>query len=271
MNFTRVINLTSQDPYKNLGMEELLFTTEMEISQNESVLILWVDDPVVVIGRSQNPWAEANISGLLEKNIPIIRRISGGGTVYHDRGNLCYSIMTNRKDFQRDTNSKFLCDMLLSLGIPATYTERNDILVQGKKCSGSAFKLTGSRALHHGTLLINTELHHIRTLLTPHNHEYQTKGTPSKGSPVINLSEVNQNLTVKGVIDHICSYINAPVQRIDPDHYKEALKDPIARLRSWDWTFGKTPRFIFRENIEVYKGLYTSGVQSKQPFNPSAL
>ncbi len=270
MNFSRVIQFTSLDPYKNLGMEEFLFTSQEEKPQDERILLLWVDTPVVVIGRSQNPWAEADIQGLQAHNIPIMRRISGGGTVYHDRGNLCYSIITARKDFNRDINSKMLCDMLQELGIPATYTERNDIVVHGKKCSGSAFKLTSTKALHHGTLLINTELDRIRDLLTPHNREYNSKGTPSKGSPVINLSEIVSGLTVDKMVDHICNYVQAPVENIDPNDYIQEITPTIKRMNSWDWTFGKTPRFMFQETVEVYKGLYTSGLHKDKPFNPSS-
>ncbi|KAI8849079.1 hypothetical protein BC829DRAFT_472928 [Chytridium lagenaria] len=119
---------------------------------------MYRNDPCVVIGRNQNPWRECNVPLLRKTNIPLIRRRSGGGTVYHDLGNTNYSIHMPRHLFNRDLHAHLVSQALIDLDIPATVNSRHDITVHNKKVSGSAYKVVNARAYHHGTMLIDTEI-----------------------------------------------------------------------------------------------------------------
>lgn len=270
MHFDGIYQFTHTNPYQNIGYEELLFS---QISADQSILIFWVNSPAVVIGRSQNPWAEVDTKALEEHEIPLIRRSSGGGTVYHDLGNLCYSIMAPRTNFDRDKHSEFFCQVLKQLGIPAEATPRNDLLAEGKKFSGSAFRMAKQKALHHGTLLINSNLSLLAKLLTPQSPDYKKRGTSSRGMPVINLTELNPAITADTIINAFASHLGQQVIPISPEFLQAQLQAIKKRLTSWDWTYGATPPFTYKGQVEVKKGRVVHGAPTEpsvlqEPFNP---
>ena len=150
------------DPGINLAFEEYLFRHSVP-----NILFLYRNSNCVIIGRNQNPWTETNINLLNSLHIPLIRRKSGGGTVFHDLGNTNYCCMMPRNDFKRSIAANMVTNALLNLDIPAQVNHRFDIVIDQKKISGSAYKIANSKSYHHGTMLIDTDLRNLKNLLKP--------------------------------------------------------------------------------------------------------
>ncbi len=254
---------TSRDPFYNLAVENWLFR---EILTDTPILYLWQNSPCVVIGRAQNPWRECNIDALNKDRIPIVRRQSGGGTVYHDLGNLNYTIMAKSEDYNKQANLALIIDILRCCGINAHASPHNDILVTYKntdyKISGSAFRETRDKSFHHGTLLINADtsklynyLHHtIDDSLT-------SKGVPSNRSKVINLSEINTQTTIAIIKNAFLHQFQQQITYLPDNLSHPLIVKEQKTLRTWQWRFGKTlpfsRRFVFNNisfSLEVKNG-----------------
>ncbi|KAJ3203673.1 Biotin/lipoate A/B protein ligase, partial [Dinochytrium kinnereticum] len=234
-------------------------------------LFLYRNDPCVVIGRNQNPWRECNVPLLNQTHTPLIRRRSGGGTVYHDLGNTNYSIHMPRNNFSRTLYAHLITQALHDLDIPASVNDRHDILVEGKKVSGSAYKVVNARAYHHGTMLIDTDLDRLRGVLRPSNvaARIEGAGVRSVPSPVTRLREWSMTVShgefCRAVVRRFQRHHATPqLLNFDPlpdiDYHPLTPPDihtlthghaeTIADVRkhrdettTWEWTFGQTPRF----------------------------
>ena len=146
---------TCHNPWANIAYEEYLMN---QVRPGDFNLYLWQNHHTVVIGKNQNAWRECDWKRLEEDGGYLMRRPSGGGAVYHDLGNLCFTMVTDRKQFDLPKQFSFVVAVLAFLGLSATFSGRNDILVQEKKVSGNAFTLREDRAVHHGTLLVSTDM-----------------------------------------------------------------------------------------------------------------
>ena len=174
----------------------------MGISPDEAILFYYVNDPCIVMGRFQNPWIECALHKLRKDNILLVRRQSGGGTVYHDHGNINFCFLHGGRDHQRDLNNKILLKCLEIAGIHAYASERSDLRVDfngDKKFSGSAFKQKKDMAFHHGTLLIDANLDLLNAYLKSNHKIQNSKSTKSVSSIVVNLSQINPNLDMNGI------------------------------------------------------------------------
>ncbi len=254
---------TSHDPFYNLAVENWLFR---EMLTDEPILYLWQNAPSVIIGRAQNPWRECNIDALNHDNIPIVRRQSGGGTVYHDLGNLNYTIMAKSQNYDKKANLALIVNTLKSCGINAHASERNDILVTHEgvdyKISGSAFRETKDKSFHHGTLLINADTSNLYHYLH-HNIDdsLTTKGVHSKRSSVINLAVINPEISAAKIRDCFLNQFNHHITYI-PEHMEnKQVTDEENTLLTWQWRFGKTlpfsRSFVFEDNnitLEIKNG-----------------
>ena len=181
------INLESNDPFFNLAIEEFLLK-----NSKEEYLILYVNSPSVIIGKHQTGHREVNTRFVTENNIPVIRRISGGGTVYHDHGNLNFSFIRQcetgkQVDFIKYT--KPVIDFLKYLGLEAKFEGKNDLKIDGLKISGNAEHVHRNRVLHHGTLLYNTSLDSLRNSIRKDISQYSSRAVASNPSHVVNLNE----------------------------------------------------------------------------------
>jgi lipoate-protein ligase A len=251
MKKVRVLLSETYDPWFNLATEDWIFR---EMDPKSDTLFLWRNDNTVVIGRYQNPWEECNLKAMERDNVKLARRQSGGGAVYHDLGNTNFTFLSGRKDYDKEANSKIIINALRRFGIHAETSGRNDILVEGKKISGSAYKLTSDRAFHHGTLLISAALTKIADYLTPEKKKLLSKGISSVQSRVANLSEFVPDINHEVLCDAIIeSFFEAKGTRCDIeilDH--ETLKriphlsSYFQQLSAWEWRFGKTPEFTYR-------------------------
>lgn len=198
--------------YINLALEEYLLDRF-----EESFLLFYRNRPTVVIGRNQNPMRETRPGLLVDKGIRLARRISGGGAVYHDEGNLNFCYLTSKADFDRQFILMVLRDILSDFQVKCEISGNYDLLYEGKKFSGSAFALRKRRALHHGTLLINSDLEALRCYLAPQlKREESPGGVESRRSEVVNLASLNSRISYEG----ICRELG---QRLGSGIYRDSL------------------------------------------------
>jgi lipoate-protein ligase A len=244
----RVFTAEHHDPHFNLATEDWLFQST---APDEQVLFLWRNQSCIVIGRFQNPWEECNLPAMEADSVLLARRQSGGGAVYHDLGNTNFTFMSPRSSYSKETNFAIIVSALADMGITASTSGRNDIVVNEKKVSGSAFRLTTERAFHHGTLLIDTDLSAIQRYLTPDKTKLASKGIRSVASRVANLTEYNPHLTHESLCNAIMErFFTTYGGRCEPEAltFERLSKEPelgatYRRYADWDWRFGSTPRF----------------------------
>ena len=187
----------------NLATEEYIFE---HVDITNPILFLWRNSPTIIIGKHQNPWKECHVQRLEEDNIVLARRKSGGGCVYQDLGNSVFSFINPIDDFAKQDfktlNNEVLLNSLKSFGVVGEASGRNDLTVDGKKVSGSAYKLklgkkdgSGKRSLHHGTMLLDLELGALGKYLNPNKKKLESKGVSSVISRVMNLKEAVPAIT----------------------------------------------------------------------------
>ncbi len=201
----KYLRLSTLDPYLNLAIEEYLFNTE-----HDDVLMLWQNAPSVIVGKNQNIRAEVDMAALHRYEVLPVRRITGGGAVYHDAGNINYTfISAGNGGIDFATFSRPIIDALGSLGIALSLSGRNDLcLADGRKVSGNAQCAKGGRVLHHGTLLFAGDLERLGKILTPDPEKLKTKAVKSTRARVANLSELLPDLKSAGeLMDKIEDYI----------------------------------------------------------------
>ncbi|MDO4550968.1 MAG: lipoate--protein ligase [Planctomycetia bacterium] len=194
---TRIIRSTVTDPYRNLAVEELLLE---EVQENEIILFLWQNKNTVVIGRNQNALTECNLMNMDADGVFLARRMSGGGAVYHDLGNLNFTFVAQKPIYDLHRQQRVILFMAQKLGFQAEISGRNDITIMGRKFSGNAFLHRNSASFHHGTILIHTDSTKMARYLNPSPVKLQRKGVPSVRSRVINLVEIKPDITVNHVI-----------------------------------------------------------------------
>ena len=181
----------SLNPYENLAMEKYLLDTTPD---DCCTLYLWQNENTVVIGKNQNPWTECKCSLLEQENGNLARRLSGGGAVFHDKGNLNFTFLCSTENYDLSKNIQVIKKACELSGIETEVSGRNDILAEGRKFSGNAFYNSKGKSYHHGTILINADTERMQRYLTPSKAKLETKGVKSVKSRVVNLSELNPKL-----------------------------------------------------------------------------
>lgn len=251
----RVIISRALDPAYHLAAEEYLTSC---CRPEEEILFLWQNPNTVVVGRNQNPWKECAVDALAQSGGRLVRRLSGGGAVYHDLGNLNFTFISAATDGQLEENSRIIVKALLSLGIEARFSGRNDILVGEKKVSGCAFYEEKGILCHHGTLLVNTDIAALEAALKPSVLKLQSKGINSIRSRVINLREIDRSITVQGLMSVLCrAYIGSMQYENLLQGYLETLEPVAVRkavYESHQWTFGESPMFTSQETCRFSWG-----------------
>lgn len=233
------------DPYKNLALEEYLFS---RVGDNECILYLWQNEKTVVIGRNQNPWKECRIKELEEDGGKLVRRLSGGGAVFHDLGNLNFTFLVSKENYDVERQLEVIVKAVNRLGIPAIKSGRNDITVEGRKFSGNAFYSDGIHSYHHGTLLICVDMSRLSTYLNVSRDKLVSKGVDSVRSRVANLTEYTPELTIGRMEEELIKafgeiYGRTP-KELELNRFPAGdLKDSEAKFSSWEWNFGKKLKF----------------------------
>lgn len=243
----RIYESSSFDPYENLAIEKLLLDTTPE---DACTLYLWQNQNTVVIGYNQNPWAECRTGLLEQEGGKLARRLSGGGAVFHDLGNLNFTFLTSKDNYDLDKQLSVIQAACRSFGIDAQRSGRNDILVDGQKFSGNAFYHSQGQAYHHGTLLINVDMDKLSRYLSPPKAKLEAKGVSSVRSRVINLQSLCSELTCTGMktaMNHAFEEVYG--LSAQPVHFSEADRALIAQTKEqisqWEYLFGKPLPFTF--------------------------
>ena len=232
---------SGDDPYDNLAAESYLFNAD---KNKANLLLFYRNRSSVVIGRSQNPWKECNLRIMDREGVLLVRRQTGGGTVYHDSGNLNFSFITNYRPGIKKENISFIKKGLLKLGVDTDISDRHDLLLEGKKISGSAFRISRGRILHHGTLLVSSDLRRLHRVLDSPENLLAWKGVESIRSEVTQLSAVDPAIdcdTVIGALTSLCGPAGPGDSRFSVPI--PAIRDISKQYRSTEWLFGKTPPF----------------------------
>lgn len=237
----------SFDPYGNLAAEQMLLEgTE----PGTCTLYLWQNRNTVVIGRNQNAWKECRTSLLREEGGHLARRLSGGGAVFHDLGNLNFTFLVSEEDYDVRKQLSVILLACRELGIPAEISGRNDLTADGRKFSGSAFYRSGGKAYHHGTLLIGADMEKLGRYLSPSREKLESKGVSSVRARVVNLKEFRPGLEcremkqkLKEAFQSVYGSVPESLPEDIPD--REAFRKLRERNAGWEWVYGSRMPFSF--------------------------
>ena len=243
-----LLETDTTDPYHNLALEEYLFNTA---EPGDCILYLWQNRHTVVIGSNQSPWLECRTALLEGDGGRLARRLSGGGAVYHDMGNLNFTFLVHSEDYDLRRQLSVITTACRQLGIPAECSGRNDILADGRKFSGNGFYQHQDRRYHHGTILVDADMEKMGKYLSPSPAKLQARGVPSVRSRVINLRELCPGLTIQGMKDALGDAFSRvyqlPTERIFPaDLSEKHIAVLEERYRSWEWLYGRPLAFTFQ-------------------------
>ncbi|EMR05329.1 Lipoate-protein ligase LplJ [Bhargavaea cecembensis DSE10] len=263
-------NKGNHDPYINLAIEEYILNTFD--TDKDSYLLFYINGPSIIVGRNQNTIEEID-AGYVDKNgIKVVRRLSGGGAVYHDLGNLNYSFITKDdgesfRNFRKFTQP--VVDALNNLGVKAELQGRNDLLVEGRKISGNAQFSTQGRMYSHGTLMFDTDIGEVVNALKVKKDKIESKGIKSIRSRVANISEfLEEPMTIEEFRQYILEQIFGGKDKIEyieltEDDWENIKKLSEKRYGNWDWNYGKSPKF----NMSHSKRFPVGGIDVKLDVN----
>ena len=243
-----LIETTSHDPYWNLAAEEYVFN---HLPKDKTYFMLWQNANAVIVGRYQNTFAEVNADFVTSNHILVARRLSGGGAVYHDLGNVNYTFITdpgNIKELNLHAFCKPLKQALRKIGVPAEISGRNDVLIKEMKCSGCSQYIQENRVMHHGCVMFDTDLSVLSGALNYRPEKYISKGKKSIRSRVTNIAPfLDDKISVSEFKELLKKYMSDG-QPLDPYHFTSADFAAIDELRNskyctWDWNYGLSPAY----------------------------
>ena len=254
----RYLRNPNTNPYYNMAFDEYCLET---LPLDEPVFYLWQNRPSVIIGYNQEVNTEVNLDFLKANDISLVRRVTGGGAVYHDLGNLNYTIVGPSEDLEHDypEYASLMMKALQTLGIPATLSGRNDILVEGKKVSGFAKRVCKNRLMVHGTLLYKVDLDVLTKVLNPSVTKLQSKGIASVRSRVANLSDYLPEIPDIQSFSHrleeilSCDYTDTECKLSDADlaNIQHLTDEKFAR---WEWNYGRSPKATLTHSARLACG-----------------
>jgi lipoate-protein ligase A len=249
----KFIENTSIDPHYNLAFEEYIFKY---LNEDEDFVLLWRNGPSIIVGKNQNTVEEINMEFVKENNINVVRRVTGGGAVYHDLGNLNFSFIA-----KADSNEKIdfktynvpIIKALEKLGVKCELSGRNDLVIDGKKFSGIAQSITKGKVLNHGTLLFDSKLETLSKALNVKRDKIESKGIKSVESRVTNIKAyVKEDVDVLEfknlLLTNIFEYFNEPIETYElSQEDKENIQKMVdERYGTWEWNYGRSPKFNYK-------------------------
>lgn len=250
-----LIQQTSTNPYFNIASEEFLLRYFLD-----DIFILYRNEPSIIVGKHQNTLAEINLEYVKKNKLNVIRRLSGGGTVYHDLGNLNYTFIANGKegtlvDFKKFTQP--IINVLQKLGVDAKLGGKNDIRIGDKKISGNAEHVYKNRVLHHGTLLFSSNLDELNESIKINPNTYSDKAVKSIRSEVSNISEfLKEPITVTEFADLIANHIkqafpSSKSYQLNINDVKIINELVDTKYSTWDWNYGYSPTYTLKKEILI--------------------
>jgi lipoate-protein ligase A len=262
-----VFRSSSTDVYSNLAAEDVLLNDEF---RSEPMVLIYRNRDAVVLGKNQVPWRECAVSRLDSLGVKLARRISGGGAVYHDAGNINIAVMVPREWYRRDDLLGVFIAGLARAGVDAEIAGVTSLTVAGKKISGNAFCYRRDRVLHHGTFLWKADLEKMRAALTPELPSIATRAIASVPMPVMNLSDrLADEYFVEAILDAL-SKTWGVVTDVDFDPWAlPGFTEHRERMCSWDWVFGASPDFEVEMAggwVRVHRGIIAEGRNSGSRF-----
>ncbi len=249
------------DPWINLAIEEYALKN---LGQDESYLLFYINEPSIIIGKNQNTIEEINTEYVDSQGIKVVRRLSGGGAVYHDLGNLNFSFITKDDGDSFHNFRKFtepVIEALRKIGVQAELSGRNDLVAEGKKISGNAQFSTKGKMFSHGTLLFDSEMEHIVSALKVRKDKIESKGIKSIRSRVTNISDLmSEKMTIEQfkakLLENIFEgYDEVPEYVLTEEDWKKIHELSKERYQTWEWNYGKSPKFNVQHSHRFPVGL----------------
>lgn len=240
-------------PWHNLALEEHIL---LNLPPETCVLYLYQNENTVVIGKNQNAWKECRHALLESEGGKLARRISGGGAVFHDMGNLNFSFIVDKNEYDLERQLSVILEAVKSLGVEAAFSGRNDILSEGAKFSGNAFCYKKTSAFHHGTILIDADMTRLARYLSVSEDKIVSKGVESVRARVCNLKERNPKITVEEMVAALCESFAKIYGAFEPLEIKDkkAISAIEARNASWEWKLGCSPSFDIETGVRFAWG-----------------
>ena len=252
-----LINNTNTNAYFNLAMEEYFLK-----NTNEDIFLLWQNENSIIVGKNQNTLSEINYDYVKENNIKVVRRLSGGGAVFHDLGNINFTFIScndnSFSDFKKFTMP--IVEALKELNVHAEFSGRNDLLIDGQKFSGNAQYNYKNKVMHHGTLLFSSEINDLSNALKVKPSKFQGKSVKSVKSRVTNISShLDKEMTVLEFKDYLMDFIN---KRDENSHFYELNDKDIESINklveekysTWEWNFGYSPKYSLYNELKYPGG-----------------
>ncbi|HGA2691979.1 TPA: lipoate--protein ligase [Streptococcus agalactiae] len=255
---------TSNDPAYNVALEAYAF---QKLTDIDEIFILWINEPAIIIGRHQNTIQEINKEFIDKNGIHVVRRLSGGGAVYHDLNNLNYTIISNNTQegaFDFQTFSKPVIDTLAKLGVKAEFTGRNDLEINGQKFAGNAQAYYKGRMMHHGCLLFDVDMSVLGQALKVSKDKIESKGIKSVRARVTNIVDhLSDKITVQEFSYAILAQMKEEYPEMDEYVLSDAELSEIQAMRdnqfaTWDWTYGKAPEYTIERGVRYPAGKITT-------------